>query len=158
LEKWIGIVDTPPLSKLVLQRELAKRRAPAWEPQRLKKLPHEVKQRSVLLLQDAFTSFYESNVVLACYDLLTRLGFTVYVLPFKQSGKALHVRGFLKQFQTVAHNKSLFLEQAAECGIDMVGLEPAVVLTYRDEYLEALGATQSYRVELIQEWLSRRLL
>jgi Fe-S oxidoreductase len=157
LEKWIGLVDTPPLSELRLEKELEQRGAPAWDPERLLRLNEAAKQKSVLLLQDAFTSFYESHVVLACYDLLTRLGFTVYVLPFRQNGKGLHIKGFLKQFHQVVHKNSAFLEQAARTGIDIVGIDPAVVLTYRDEYREVLGGAASYRVELVQEWLSRQL-
>jgi Fe-S oxidoreductase len=123
----------------------------------LTRLPAATKQNSVLLLQDAFTSFYEPNVVLACYDLLSELGFSVYVLPFVENGKGLHVKGFLDRFRKVAEKGSQFLEEAATTGIDIVGLDPAVVLTYRDEYREALGSTANYRVQLVQEWLAPKL-
>jgi Fe-S oxidoreductase len=39
-----------------------------------------------------------------------------------------------------------------------VGLEPAVVLTYRDEYLHALGReAKSYEVQLLQEYLCQHM-
>lgn len=157
MAEWVGIVDTPKLSTINLTRELARRGAPSYDPDALAALPAQVKQNSVLLLQDAFTTFYEANVVLACYDLLTRLGFTVYVLPFKENGKGLHVKGFLGRFRRVVQANAPFLEDAARTGIDIVGLDPAVVLTYRDEYREVLGSSASYRVQLVQEWLATKL-
>jgi len=154
---WIGIVDTPHVSSTNLARELERRGAPKYDPELLARLPAAAKQNSVLLLQDAFTTFYETNVVLACYDLLTRLGFTVYVLPFRENGKGLHVKGFLGRFRRVAQSNAGFLEDAAHTGIDIIGIDPAVVLTYRDEYREVLGSEVAYRVELVQEWLSAKL-
>lgn len=157
MASWVGIVDTPRLSSIKLGRELARRGAPEYDPELLAQLPAQAKANSVLLLQDAFTTFYETNVVLACYDLLTRLGFTVYVLPFRENGKGLHVKGFLDRFRRVARANAPFLEDAARTGIDIIGLDPAVVLTYRDEYREVLGPTVSYRVQLVQEWLAAKL-
>ena len=157
ISRWVGMVDTPLLSRINLDRELRRRGAPSYDPESLARLPTAVKQNSVLLLQDAFTTFYETNVVLACYDLLTRLGFTVYVLPFRENGKGLHVKGFLGRFRRVVQQNSTFLEDAARTGIDMIGLDPAIVLTYRDEYREVLGPSAAYRVALVQEWLVAKL-
>jgi Fe-S oxidoreductase len=36
----------------------------------------------------------------------------------------------------------------------MVGIEPAVVLTYRDEYPKQLEGDAGFRVSLLQEWLA----
>ncbi|HEY6726335.1 MAG TPA: FAD-binding and (Fe-S)-binding domain-containing protein [Polyangiaceae bacterium] len=157
MARWVGIVDTPLLSRINLTRELARRGAPEYDPEALAQLPAAVKANSVLLLQDAFTTFYEANVVLACYDLLSRLGFTVYVMPFRENGKGLHVKGFLARFRDVARANATFLGDAARTGIDIIGLDPAVVLTYRDEYREVLGSSDSYRVQLVQEWLAAKL-
>src|SRR5690606_25847243 len=138
LRRWVGIVDSPLLSVSTLRKGLRARGAPRYQPRRLAVLSAEEKQRSVLLLQDAFTSFYEPNVVLAAYDLLTRLGYKVYVLPYRENGKALHVKGFLRAFRKVVKRNLPFLEEATATGIPLVGLEPAVTLTYRDEYKLAL--------------------
>lgn len=158
LRRVVGIVDSPLLSVTTLRRGLLARRAPAYDPRRLTELSAEEKKRSVLLLQDAFTSFYESNVVLATYDVLTRLGYAVYVLPYRENGKALHVKGFLRSFRKVVDRNAAFLTEAASTGIPLVGLEPAVTLTYRDEYLQALGTkAPPFRVQLVQEWLAQEL-
>lgn len=158
LRRWVGIVDSPLLGVSTLRKGLRARGAPRYEPERLAALSAEEKQRSVLLLQDAFTSFYEPNVVLAAYDVLTQLGYRVYVLPYRENGKALHVKGFLRAFRRVAARNWKFLEQAANTGIALVGLEPAVTLTYRDEYKLALdGQSPAIEVKLIQEWLAGEL-
>lgn len=158
LRRFVGIVDSPLLSTATLRRGLRERRAPKYDPIRLAALPDAEKSRSVLLVQDAFTSFYESNVVLAAYDLLTSLGYTVYVLPYRENGKALHVKGFLRHFRSVAERNARFYEVAARTGIPLVGLEPAVTLTYRDEYRHALAdRPPQFHVQLIQEWLASEL-
>ncbi len=157
LEQRVGMVDTPRLSEFRLGRELARRRAPTFDLRRIAKLPEATKEHSVLLLQDAFTSFYETNVLLAAYDLLTRLGFTVYVLPYFENGKALHIKGFMGRFNRLARKNALWLTEIAELGLPMIGLEPAVVLTYRDEYRKAFDGELGFYVELVQEWLAREL-
>jgi Fe-S oxidoreductase len=40
----------------------------------------------------------------------------------------------------------------------MLGIEPAVVLTYRDEYPKQLEADAGFRVWLLQEWLAEQTL
>ncbi|HBL55682.1 MAG TPA: glycerol-3-phosphate dehydrogenase, partial [Deltaproteobacteria bacterium] len=91
------------------------------------------------------------------YQLLCKLGFKVYVAPFHPNGKPLHVKGFLSQFQKVAEKNTKWLAHVARCGIPMVGLDPSVVLTYRDEYLKILGENQlTFEVMLPQEFLITR--
>lgn len=157
LRRWVGIVDSPLLSEETVRRGLRARHAPAYDAAKIARLPAEEKRRSVLLVQDAFTSFYESNVVLATYDLLTELGYRVYVLPYRENGKALHVKGFLRAFRAVARRNHAFLSAAAATGVPLVGLEPAVTLTYRDEYRHALGDREPVPVLLLQEWLAGEL-
>ena len=57
---------------------------------------------------------------------------------------------------------SRLLTRVAELGLPIVGIEPAVVLTYRDEYPKALaeaGAGEpGFRVSLLQEWLAEQPL
>jgi Fe-S oxidoreductase len=109
-------------------------------------------------VQDAFTTFYEPEVVLAVVDLLTLLGWRVAVLPWFGTGKGLHVKGFQRRFEKVARRAAAILAVAAQGGVPMVGIEPAVVLSLRDEVPRALGLTEPpVRVDLLQEWLVRAL-
>ena len=54
----------------------------------------------VLILQDAYTSFYEAPMVLEILLFLRKLGLNPLVLPYRESGKSWHVRGFTKKFAT----------------------------------------------------------
>ncbi len=158
VERFIGIVDTPALSRLRLSTGLRRRGAIAFSAERLAALDADEKDRTVLIAQDVFTSFYESNVALATYDGLTRLGFRVVFLPFVENGKALHIRGFMERFRRRVEKTSRFYAEVAKLGIAIVGIEPAVTLTYRDEYEKVLpGEPLGYHVELLQEFLVRKL-
>ncbi len=155
LERLVGIVDTPLLAERPLEEGLRLRGAPRFDPATLVALDDAERARTVLVAQDAFTTFYEPEVALAAYDVLTRLGRRVVFLPFRENGKGLHVKGFTARFRVVAERQAAALREVAKLGIPIVGLEPAVALTYRDEYVHALGAEAvPFRVLLLQEYLS----
>lgn len=159
MQRSVGIVDIPPLAVVSLRRELKKRRA-VWLTERewAHRLACSVDERAnqVILLQDAFTTFYEPHVALATYDLMVKMGLTPLVVPYFPNGKALVIKGFLRLFRRLARRNAERLNRLAKLGIPIVGIEPAVVLTYRDEYPELLGADAiRFRVELLQDWLDK---
>ena len=51
-----------------------------------------------MLVQDAFTRYFETQLAIDWIELATRLGWNVYLAPFKANGKPLHVQGFLSAF------------------------------------------------------------
>ncbi|GET43838.1 FAD linked oxidase domain protein [Microseira wollei NIES-4236] len=158
IKQFLGLVNPPVLSSLTLKQGLAERQAPEFEPNKLSNLSQAERENSVILLQDAFTSFFESQLVLDTYDLLSQLGYTVYMPPFFASGKPLHVKGFLQQFRTIAQKNSLAITQLGNLGIPIIGIEPSIVLTYRDEYVKILDAKATFpRVQLLQEFLVTQL-
>ena len=113
---------------------------------------------SVLLVQDAFTRYFDTEVWVAWLKLLQRLNIKAFVLPFHANGKPLQVQGFLGQFERLVRKNTAFLEQAAQLGLPMVGLDPAMTLVYRQEYPKALNMRQlPFEVQLPQEWLLARL-
>ena len=158
LKNIIGLRDLPIYSPESVRRLLQKADAPAFDVDELILRTPEELEHSVILLQDAFTSFYESQVVMDFYELLKQLDYTVYVAPFSPNGKPLHVKGFLKQFRKVVVKNTNWLSYAARCGIPLVGLDPSVVLTYRDEYLKIIGKNKlPFEVLLPQEFLVKKL-
>jgi len=158
LQKTFGLVDSPELSEQTLQQGLKQRNAPALDLPALARLTREEKTNSVLILQDAFTSFHEAKLVLSFYDLLGSLGYRVVVIPFFPNGKALHIKGFLKEFRDTALKNIRTLQKIAALNISIVGIDPAVVLTYRDEYLKVSGNPDpGFSVLLPQEWLETQL-
>ena len=62
-----------------------------------KSTPNE-KHKAVIIVQDAFTSYFETQLVLDTMELLTHLGFQAFLAPYKPNGKPLHVHGFFKAF------------------------------------------------------------
>src|SRR5690606_31604937 len=61
---------------------------------------------------------------------------------------------FLAAFTSRAEAQSEVLETLARTGIALVGLEPSMTLTYRNEYRQLLGARKLPSVQLLQEWLA----
>ncbi len=151
-----GIADAPRLDPDSAARRLARRGIPISSLAELGRLSKTAPV--VVVLQDAFTTFYEPGVLEASCLLLRTLGFEPHVLPYFENGKALHIKGFLRAFgQVVARNVGL-LRSVSKLGFPMVGIEPAVVLTYRDEYPKQLEEDAGFRVWLLQEFLAERAL
>ncbi|MDH5560468.1 MAG: FAD-binding oxidoreductase [Deltaproteobacteria bacterium] len=154
ITRLLGFVDAPKLSENTLSQGLNQRGLYKWNASDLRQMKSPDKRKSVILLQDAFTSFYESGLVLKAYDLLKLLGVKVFVMPFFENGKALHIKGFLESFNHLAHKNAEKLSRVAHLKIPFVGIDPAVTLTYRDEYPKALKKERlSFPVLLFQEWL-----
>jgi FAD/FMN-containing dehydrogenase/Fe-S oxidoreductase len=150
----IGIADAPLLDPEPAARRLACHGIPISDLAALARLPRDA--RVVVVLQDAFTTFYEPGVLEASCLLLRALGFSPHVLPYFENGKALHIKGFLRAFGRVVARNAGLLRGVAALGFPMVGIEPAVVLTYRDEYPKQLEQDAGFRVWLLQEWLAEQ--
>ena len=112
----------------------------------------------MIVLQDPFTTFYEPKILVAACLLLRKLGYEPHVLPYFENGKPLHIKGFLRVFDKLVRKNSALLRQVGALGFPLVGIEPAVVLTYRDEYPKALEQGAGFRVALLQEWLAEQAL
>lgn len=153
----IGYVDTPKLStptlKSMLKTKYQGTLAPVFDLETLKALPEFERQNYVLIVQDPFTSFYDAAVVADFIKLAEKLGKQPLLLPFHPNGKAQHIKGFLKDFTQTANQTAEFLSQVAQLEIDMIGVDPAMVLCYRDEYKEVLDKPASFNVLHVHEWL-----
>lgn len=153
-EKHIGMVDLPPLSSPSLKSQLVGHASASMTLEQLETLNEKERARTVLIVQDPFTSYYEAQVVADLVKLADKLGFRPVVLPFSPNGKAQHIKGFLQRFARTARKTSDFLNRVARLGMPMVGVDPALVLCYRDEYRQVLGeARGEFHVQLIHEWL-----
>ena len=147
-------MDVPRFSPESTWGRLRERGIPTATPATLKSLTSKQKSASVVLTLDAFTTFYESPVVLDLHDVLQELGLRVYLAPFLPNGKPLHVKGFLSSFRKPAEKSTNQLREIAETGVPLVGIDPSVVLTYRDEYPKILDQPDlGFTVLLSQEFL-----
>ncbi|MGO3909989.1 D-2-hydroxyglutarate dehydrogenase YdiJ [Huaxiibacter chinensis] len=157
-EKHIGMVDLPLLSTPSLQRELVGHRSANMTLEKLETLSDEQKAKTVLVVQDTFTSYYDAQVVADFVRLVERVGYHPVVLPFSPNGKAQHIKGFLSRFAKTAQKTADFLNRVAKLGMPMVGVDPALVLCYRDEYKQTLGEKRGdFHVMLVHEWLPAAL-
>ena len=152
--KHIGMVDLPLLSVPSLQRQMVGHHSANMTLEQLEALGEEQRAKTVLVVQDPFTSYYDAQVVADFVRLVERLGLRPVVLPFSPNGKAQHIKGFLTRFAKTAQKSADFLNRVAALGMPMVGVDPALVLCYRDEYKLALADKRGdFHVQLVHEWL-----
>ena len=150
-----GMRDLPALASPSAKGVLATRGLKARSAQDILARASQSSPPTVVLIQDAFTSFYDTPVLAAALDLFVAMKVKVEVLRYRPSGKGLHVRGFLARFERLARKNAVELKALAEAGLPLVALEPAVALAYRDEYDKALSGDVP-KVLLIDEWLEER--
>ncbi|MCG2582085.1 MAG: hypothetical protein KA296_14525, partial [Marinobacter sp.] len=156
LRKRVGMVDSPEICRKSLARQLAQWGVDWATPDTLGKLTPAQRAKSVILVQDAFTSYFESQLVMDIVELLRELDFQVFVAPFRPNGKPLQVHGFLKAFESAARRNTRMLKTLADFEIPFIGVDPSMTLTYRQEYTKLLGEDDVPKVLLIQEWLARQ--
>jgi FAD/FMN-containing dehydrogenase/Fe-S oxidoreductase len=150
----MGMVDLPPLSYPNLSSLAEDLEIPAFNLDAVKIMSAEDRVRSVFVIQDPFTSCYDAPVVADMLRLMKALGFRPYLVPFVPNGKVQHVRGFLSAFARTAQNTADFLNELDKIGVPLVGLDPAMVICYRDEYQKILKDRRGdFNVMMIQEWL-----
>ncbi len=115
-ERHIGMVDLPLLSTPTLQQQLVGHRSAGMTLEELERLTEAEKARTVLVVQDPFTSYYDAQVVADFVRLCEKLGFQPVVLPFSPNGKAQHIKGFLQRFARTARKTADFLNRVARSG------------------------------------------
>ncbi|GMQ46344.1 D-2-hydroxyglutarate dehydrogenase YdiJ [Vibrio sp. 10N] len=158
-EKSVGYIDAPLLSVPTLKTRIKHQPVSEFNLEQLQAIPAAQRQDYVCIVQDPFTSFYDAQVVEDFAKLILKLGKKPVMLPFKPNGKASHIKGFLAQFAKSAQNTADFLTQVAALEIPLVGVDPALVLCYRDEYMEILGESRGeFDVLTVHEWLTPMLV
>jgi FAD/FMN-containing dehydrogenase/Fe-S oxidoreductase len=157
LKHGAGMVDSPLLSNVDFQAVCSRWNVKMASAAELSALPEEQRARSVVLVQDAFTRYFETPLLAEWLETLSRLGFEVYLAPYLANGKPLQVQGFLGAFAKAAARNAKALKQLQASGVALVGLDPAMTLVYRQEYAKLLGADQAPDVALPQEWLAKVL-
>ncbi|QIZ47531.1 D-2-hydroxyglutarate dehydrogenase YdiJ [Dickeya zeae] len=151
----IGMVDLPLLSTPSLRQQFVGHRAMTTTLEQLEQMSAQARADHVLIVQDPFTSYYDAQVVADFVRLVEKLGLRPVLLPFSPNGKPQHIKGFLQRFAKTAGKTAEFLNRVARLGLPMVGVDPALVLCYRDEYREVLGDRRGeFQVQLVHEWLT----
>ncbi|WP_134676946.1 D-2-hydroxyglutarate dehydrogenase YdiJ [Ectopseudomonas khazarica] len=156
LAERLGMVDSPTLSDFDFRATCRRFAVQTATPKRLAELDESLRARSLILVQDAFTRYFETPVFAAFIELASRLGYRVLLAPYSANGKPLHVQGFLGAFARTARRNARRLQALANFGIPLVGLDPAMTLVYRQEYAK-LDGLDCPPVLLPQEWLAEVL-
>lgn len=156
LEHGAGMVDSPRIHRHQLGSLMHKLGIDWAEADILQGLPAAERERSVVIVQDAFSSFFDTDTVADILRCLQQLGFRVWVMPYRANGKPLHVHGFLKTFTWVARRRQRDFAELAKSGIPLVGIDPSMTLAYRSEYKKYLEGEVT-EVLLLQEFLGQRL-
>ncbi|WP_291969051.1 FAD-binding and (Fe-S)-binding domain-containing protein [Candidatus Symbiopectobacterium sp.] len=152
--RTIGMTDLPLLSSPSLRQQFAGHPAMTTTLEQLESVAAASRDRYVLIVQDPFTSYYDAQVVADLVHLVEKLDLKPVLLPFSPNGKPQHIKGFLTRFAKTAAKTSDFLNRVAKLGMPMIGVDPALVLCYRDEYREILGDKRGdFQVQLVHEWL-----
>jgi len=153
LAKVAGMVDSPLLTGVRLDKELQGLGVRWAAAENIRNLSSDEKARAVIIVQDAFTSFFDTQVVIDSLKLLKQLGFVPLLAPYKANGKPLHVHGFMQAFDKAANSNAEFLNSLAAENLPLVGIEPSMTLAYRSEYQKLMG-DKAPSVLLLQEWLA----
>ncbi|MEM8238365.1 FAD-binding and (Fe-S)-binding domain-containing protein [Morganella morganii subsp. sibonii] len=156
-EKTVGMTDLPLLSSPSLKQQLAGSKAVSVTLEMLESMSEEQRRagRYLFIVQDPFTSYFDAKVVADFAALTEKLGFQPVLLPFSPNGKAQHIKGFLARFARTANKTADFLNRVARLGCPMAGVDPALVLCYRDEYKTVLPPEkQQFRVMLVHQFLA----
>ncbi|MBZ4034322.1 FAD-binding protein [Flavobacterium sp. 17A] len=87
------------------------------------------------LFVDEFTNYYDVNIGIDAFELLTKLGYQVLVVDHEESGRTYLSKGFLEEAKKIAnHNVNVFKDLVLG-NAPLIGIEPSAILTFRDEYL-----------------------
>ena len=158
LAKVAGMVDSPQLTGISLDAALQNAGIYWATEDNIAQLSDAQRNKAVIVVQDAFTSYFDTQLVIDLLSLLQKLGFTPLLAPFKPNGKPLHVHGFLGAFEKTAAANAAMLAGLAATDIPLIGIEPSMTLAYRAEYEKVLGADRVPKVQLVQEWLAQQEL
>ena len=90
---------------------------------------------SVILFNDEFTNYLDTQIGVDAIALLTALNYEVTLIDNAESGRSFLSKGLLEQAKDVANkNVSLFKDMISS-DTPLIGIEPSAILTFKDEYL-----------------------
>ncbi|MEH6523540.1 FAD-binding and (Fe-S)-binding domain-containing protein [Sulfitobacter sp.] len=154
MSRGIGLVDLPELrNRRAYLKRLRALEAQTMAVKDLMQLPVVERKKTIVIVQDCFTSFYDADVLLAQVELVQKIGFKPVLLAYREGGKPLHIRGFINRFARVAERNARDLSQLDQAGFCLVGVDGATTLMYRHEYPETLPDCPVFKVHLLSEWL-----
>jgi Fe-S oxidoreductase len=134
VKKGMGVAqqrEVPLLAKQTFRKWLEKNGNNNVNSNDNKKYPNG----KVVLFCDEFTNYYDVNVGIDAFELLTKLGYEVIVVEHEESGRAYISKGFLEEAKMIAIKNVATFAPIISDDCQLIGIEPSAILTFRDEYL-----------------------
>ncbi|MGQ9846888.1 MAG: FAD-binding and (Fe-S)-binding domain-containing protein, partial [Bacteroidales bacterium] len=111
---------------------LSKQSLESWSKKNLKNKQYS----EIFIFNDEFTNFLDSELGIYAVLLLEKLGYQVRILPMMESGRTYISKGLIKKAQKIAYKNIDFLAKTIPPNGVIIGIEPAAILSFRDEYIE----------------------
>jgi len=87
------------------------------------------------LFVDEFTNYYDVNIGIDAFELLTKLGYKVLIVNHEESGRTYLSKGFLEEAKKITDINVTIFKDLISSKAPLIGIEPSAILTFRDEYL-----------------------
>ena len=142
-----GLTELPMFSNVTAAAVLRKHGVAPFAYAQLDNAP----DNAVVLVQDSFTSFFDTAVLDASIQVLKSLGYAVIATPIHANGKGLHVKGMRSAFREVATTNQAMFERLTASGLPLIGIEGVVNLIGRSEACDA--GLAGWHVQSLQEFL-----
>ncbi|MEN2402263.1 FAD-linked oxidase C-terminal domain-containing protein [Flavobacterium sp. MC2016-06] len=97
----------------------------------------------VYLFNDEFTNYYDVNIGIDAFELLTKLGYEVLIVDHEESGRTYLSKGFLEEAKKIANTNVGIFKDLVSGKTPLIGIEPSAILTFRDEYLRLADDKES---------------
>jgi FAD/FMN-containing dehydrogenase/Fe-S oxidoreductase len=109
-------------------------------------------KRRVYLYLDEFTNYLDVKIGQDAFELLSRLGYRVEVLPSTESGRSYLSKGFLEQAKSCANRNINLYKDIVGPETPLLGIEPSALYTFKDEY-QKLASDKKSAKQLAQSCL-----
>ncbi|WP_404308860.1 FAD-binding and (Fe-S)-binding domain-containing protein [Neorhodopirellula lusitana] len=108
--------------------------------QRTQPKPDREQVGVVHLFADEFTNYGDPQIGITLVRLLNSLGYQVLIPPIRESGRSQLSKGLLREARTLARHNVGVLASHVTDDAPLIGVEPSAILTFRDEYVDLVGA------------------
>lgn len=94
---------------------------------------------------DEFTNYNETEIGIKTIKLLTGLGYKVIIPKHLQSARTYLSKGLLRKAKKIAEKNVELLNEVVSEKSPLIGIEPSVILSFRDEYIELVSKEMKER-------------
>jgi len=107
-----------------------------WAEKNLSKLNRNTYQKKrILLFNDEFTNYNDTETGIKTIKLLSALGYHVEIAKTGVSGRTFLSKGLLMNAKKIANDNISILKNKIDENTFLLGIEPSAILGFRDEYL-----------------------